>query len=654
MCGLTGFLGGSSIEPSAWAERLHRMADRIVHRGPDASGIWFDAEAGIGLAHRRLSIVDLSAAGAQPMAAPSGRYVLVYNGEVYNHQELRSALRQHGAQPAWRGHSDTESLLAGFDAWGIEATLQRAVGMFAMAIWDRERRELALARDRLGEKPLYYGWQGAGAARSFLFGSELKAMRAHPAFDAPVDRSAVAMLLRHNYIGAPWSIHEGIGKLPPGHMLTLSLARPEIQIRAYWTADTAFDAAVGRPFEGTPQEATDELERTLRQAIAGQMVADVPLGAFLSGGIDSSTVVALMQVQSSRPVRTFTIGSDVPGYDEAAHAKQVAAHLRTDHTELVVSAQDALAVIPRLPSIYCEPFADSSQVPTYLVSQLARRHVTVALSGDGADELLAGYNRYRLTEASWHRLRRVPLSARRAAASLLTMLSPAQWNALAPYLPGANRFTAFGDKVHKGAAALACGSADDVYARLVSHDNHPTRYLVGNVPEHACLARHRTGALTRLDDVQRMMALDALTYLPDDIMAKVDRASMAVSLETRAPFLDHRVFELAWRMPLGYKLREGTTKWLLRQVLYRHVPRELVERPKSGFSIPLDTWLRGPLREWAESLLDPRRLADTGYLQPGPVRQIWDEHLSGRFNHTPLLWSILMFQGWIDEPARHP
>jgi asparagine synthase (glutamine-hydrolysing) len=646
MCGLTGFLGGVPLVQNAMVDRLRQMAERIRHRGPDGSGEWADPEQRIGLAHRRLSIVDLSAAGAQPMRAASGRFVLVFNGEIYNHLELRAALDGHGLALPWRGHSDTESLLAGFDAWGIEATLKRTVGMFALAVWDRERRELTLARDRLGEKPLYYGWQGTGEGRTFLFGSELKALAAHPSFRGEIDRGALALLLRHNYIGAPWSIYQGVHKLPPGHMLTLSESQPEPQPQAYWRVSDATQGLAREPFVGSAAEATDALERLLTQAIAGQMVADVPLGAFLSGGIDSSTVVALMQAQSARPVRTFTIGTDVPGYNEAEHAKAVALHLHTDHTELHVSAQDALDVIPRLPSIYCEPFADSSQIPTFLVSRLARHEVTVALSGDGADELLGGYNRYQVTAAAWQRLQRLPFALRRVAGQLLRSASPATWNRWAPWLPGASQFTAFGDKVHKGAAVLASRSADEVFLGLVSHDANPERFLVQG-KERSSVLNTPQPALEMLGAVEKMMALDALAYLPDDILTKVDRASMAVSLETRAPYLDHRVFEFAWRLPLDYKLREGQTKWLLRQVLYRHVPRTLIERPKSGFSVPLDTWLRGPLKEWAENLLDESRLRHGGYFHPQPVRELWTEHLSGRFNRTPMLWSILMFQAWL-------
>ncbi|CAD5370705.1 Asparagine synthetase (glutamine-hydrolyzing) [Rubrivivax sp. A210] len=646
MCGITGFLGGAPMGAEACSQLLERMATRIAHRGPDSSGVWFDLEHRIGLGHRRLSVVDLSPAGAQPMVAASGRYTMVLNGEIYNHLEMRAELQALGQAPAWRGHSDTESLLAAIDAWGLDAAIERTVGMFALAVWDRQRRELALVRDRLGEKPLYYGWQGSGAGRTFLFGSELKALAAHPAFAGEIDRSSVCLLLRHSYIPAPWSINLGVSKLLPGSILRVTAAGAETPPRRYWNALEVARTASQQPLGVTPVEAVDGLEQVLRRSISGQMMADVPLGAFLSGGIDSTTVVALMQSLSSRPVRTFTIGSDDARYDESEHAAAVARHLGTDHTALRVTAADALATVPRLASAYCEPFADSSQIPTLLVSGLARQQVTVALSGDGADELFGGYTRYRVTASMWRRLSRIPRPLRRAAGAALGAVSPAGWDRLRAFIPGARHFAGFGDKVHKGAVAMDSPSADELFRRLVSTEQHPEAYVVGG-REHPTLFSQPQAELAAMEAVPMMMALDAVGYLPDDIMAKVDRASMAVSLETRAPYLDHRVYEYAWRLPLDCKLRDGQTKWALRRLCERHVPRALLERPKRGFSIPIDAWLRGPLKPWADALLDPVALRRDGLLEPAPVQRLWSEHLSGTRNHSLSLWNLLMLQEWV-------
>ena len=646
MCGFAGFLISRISTLNIDAKRvLHQMADAIVRRGPDSDGYWIDDSAGMGLAHRRLAIVDLSPAGVQPMTSSSGRYVLAFNGEIYNHLRLRDGLEREGRlSSAWRGHSDTETLLAGFDAWGIEATLQRGIGMLALAVWDRHTRTLTLARDRLGEKPLYYGWQGQGAQAAFLFGSELSALRLHPAFAADINRDALAMYMRHNCIGGVHSIFSGIHKLPPGHILSVSLAAPKPVVRAWWSGAVVARQGVAEPFAGSPDEAIDALEALLRDAVGQQMMADVPLGAFLSGGIDSSTVVALMQAQSSRPVRTFSIGFHEAGYNEAEHAKAVARHLGTDHTELYVTAQQALDVIPKLPSLYSEPFADSSQIPTFLVSQLARQHVTVALSGDAGDELFCGYSRYQMTAGLWSKLSRIPRPLRHMAAGLVTAVPPAAWDKLGAILP----MSRVGDKLHKGAAALGSRSVADLYRGMVSHWAEPASVVLG-ATEAASVLTGAAPNLQGLNDVERMMALDMLSYLPDDILAKVDRAAMGVSLETRVPFLDHRVGEFAWSLPLAYKLRDGVTKWPLRQVLYRHVPCELIERPKMGFGVPIDQWLRGPLREWAEPLLAVPRLRNEGFFDPAPIRQKWVEHLSGRRNWQHHLWDVLMFQSWLED-----
>ncbi len=658
MCGFVGLLDRKGGQGAASDQvLLKRMADTIAHRGPDDAGYWCDAEQRIGLGHRRLPIVDLSPAGHQPMPSSTGRFVMAFNGEIYNHLDLRRELDKSASSTflslnggrtatvesiAWRGHSDTETLLAGFEAWGIRETIERAIGMFAIAVWDRLDKTLTLIRDRIGEKPLYYGWQGD----TFLFGSELKALRAHPAFKAQVDRRSLCLLMRHNCIPAPYSIYEGIAKLPPGCLLTVSLREREPKVAAYWSATQVALAGVDNPFTGGEVQAVNELESLLNDAVRRQMMADVPLGAFLSGGVDSSTVVALMQAQSPRPVKTFTIGFGEDGYDEAVHAKAVARHLGTDHTELYVTPEHAMEVIPRLPSLYCEPFADSSQIPTFLVSQLAKQHVTVSLSGDAGDELFCGYNRYLLTAKLGGRLEGLPVPMRKLLAQGITSISPRFWDGLAEVLPRSMRGANVGDKLHK-AAMLMSGRVDGLYEALVSHWTDPAALVIGG-HEPATLLTGLAPALHGLDQIQRMMAMDMLTYLPDDILVKVDRAAMAVSLESRVPFLDHRVVEFAWRLPQSMKLRGGQSKWALRQVLYRHVPEALIERPKMGFGIPLQDWLRGPLRDWAESLLDESRLKREGYFHAAPLRQKWSEHLSGRHNWAFHLWDVLMFQAWLE------
>lgn len=655
MCGFTGFLQGQwpALEAPA---RLKAMTDAIAYRGPDSEGYWLDAVGNVALGHRRLAIVDLSSAGAQPMHSAGSRYVIAFNGEIYNHLALRGELEKGRTVSAWRGHSDTETLLAGFDAWGIEATVKKCIGMFAFAVWCRQTRTLTLGRDRLGEKPLYYGWQGAGEGAAFLFGSELKALKAHPAFSAPVDRGALSLLLRHNYIPALHCIYAGIAKLPPGCLLTVSLADRTPRLQTYWSGKGVVEQCLARPFAGTPAQAVDALEALLKSAVRQQMVADVPLGAFLSGGVDSSTIVALMQAvakeQGGQPVKTFTIGFNEAGYNEAEHAKAVARHLGTDHTELYVSPQQALDVIPKLPGLYCEPFADSSQIPTFLVSHMARQHVTVSLSGDAGDELFGGYNRYVLGHQLWGKLQRLPTGVRRTVAGVLTGLSPAAWNRLLGPLQGllpkrlaqAN----IGDKLHKGAGVMGAAGTAELYRLLVSHWTDPASVVIGGEERPTVLTDAAQQPATD-HFVHQMMALDMLSYLPDDILCKVDRAAMGVSLETRVPLLDHRMVEFAWSLPLAYKLRNGVGKWPLREVLYRHVPRELIERPKMGFGIPLDNWLRGPLRGWAEELLGEQRLRQEGYFHPAPIRQKWAEHLSGQRNWAPHLWTVLMFQAWLEQ-----
>lgn len=648
MCGFAGYLGGDwSAGERAGLSVVTKMADAIRHRGPDSDGYWADASAGIALGHRRLAIVDLSPAGAQPMQCASERYVLAFNGEVYNHLALRAELEKQAVVPLhWRGHSDTETLLAGFAAWGVTATLQRAVGMFAIALWDRAERRLTLARDRLGEKPLFYGWvRGA-----LVFGSELKALRAYPGFDNPISRDALALYLQHCAVPAPYSIYEDVFKLEPGCVLSLhasGLAGKAVQIEPYWRFTDAVKQGLAAPIQ-SETEALNTLESTLREAVALQAVADVPLGAFLSGGVDSSAIVALMQAQSSRPVQTFTVGFDEAGFDESPHALAVAQHLGTEHHALRVTAADARAVIPLLPAMYDEPFADSSQIPTHLVSKAARQSVTVALSGDAGDELFGGYNRYFWGPRVWSRMKPIPAGLRRGVAGGFARVPMSAWDGLGRALPGVHGVARLGDKVNKLARLTSAASLDDLY-----------RGLVSEWPNGVDLVRGAHRQPTRLDDVNltagvpdaehRMMLWDTLTYLPDDILTKVDRAAMSVSLETRVPFLDHRVVELAWRLPLNMKIRGGQGKWALRQVLYKYVPRELIERPKAGFGIPLGQWLRGPLREWAQTLLDQARLEREGYFHPAPVRQAWREHLSGQRDWTSRLWTVLMFQAWLQD-----
>lgn len=648
MCGLAGFFAGARPD----AAIADSMAAALGHRGPDSSGAWCDPDAGIALAHRRLAILDTSPAGAQPMVSACGRYVVALNGEIYNHGDLRREIGQRsGASIAWRGHSDTETLLEGIALWGVGEALQRSVGMFAMALWDRSRRQLTLARDRLGEKPLFYGWQGD----AFLFGSELKALMAHPSWHPELDRNALTLYMRYGYVPLPHSIWHGIRKLLPGSCLTISaevspgvLPTPTV----YWRAREAAAAAARSDLDD--RTATDELDRQLRRSVAGQMVADVPLGAFLSGGVDSSTIAALMQAQSGRPVKTFSIGFTESDYDEAAHAKAVAAHLGTDHTEFQLAPADALAVIPRLPGMFDEPFGDSSQIPTHLVAAMARRDVTVSLSGDGGDELFGGYNRYFWGRAIWQRAGPLPQTMRSGIGRLVTVVAPAAWDRIGQLLPRGLRQPTLGDRLHKLANVIDVAGPDELYRRLVSQEREPALLVIGGSEpsiwadeEAAAFAAQARGG----DFTERMMFHDLVGYMADDILTKVDRAAMATSLETRVPLLDHRLVEFAWSLPLHMKIRHGQGKWLLRQVLYRYVPQQLIERPKQGFGIPIDSWLRGPLRDWAEALLDESRLRNEGYLDARRVRLRWAQHLSGRRNWHHWLWNVLMFQAWRERWA---
>ncbi len=658
MCGIAGFWDARHRLGAVTGEDVvRRMTRAISHRGPDDEGYFQQAEVGIALGHRRLSIVDLSPEGHQPMTSASGRYVMVFNGEVFNHNRLRPELNTAGA--SFRGHSDTEVMLAAFEHWGLENALARFIGMFAFALWDRETQTLILARDRLGIKPLYCGWVGG----TFVFGSELKAIAAIPGFANPVDRDALTLQLRHNYIPAPYSIYQNIHKLTPGTLLrvdqamALTLADAEtlaVHSQAYWSARGVAEAGMCGRLDLSDGEAVAELEKLLRDAVALRMEADVPLGAFLSGGVDSSLVVALMQAQSPRPVQTFSIGFDDAEYDEARHAKAVADHLGTDHHELYVSAQDALDVVPRLPMMFDEPFSDSSQIPSYLVSRMARKHVTVSLSGDGGDELFSGYKRYFLGRRLWQSMAGLPLPLRRGFAAALRVAPQFLAGSLllgTSLLPPTLRIKDPANKIARLAKLLPAPTWDALYRGLVSHWDQPATLVLGANGEPPTALTDWRGQADLEDVVERMMFTDLVSYLPDDILTKVDRTSMAVSLEARVPLLDHRVVELAWRLPMRQKVRNGQGKWLLRQVLYQYVPRTLIERPKQGFAVPIGQWLRGPLRDWAEDLLSERRLKNEGFFDPVPIRRLWANHLSGQVDEYYRLWDVLMFQAWLG--SRH-
>jgi len=650
MCGFAGFFGQPG--PREDAEKLARkMAETLHLRGPDDAGSWAEEDGSVAFGFRRLAILDLSPAGHQPMISPSGRFVLVLNGEIYNHGALRTEIERSGSgakATPWRGHSDTEVLLAGFDAWGIEATVRKAVGMFAFAVWDRRLRRLTLGRDRFGEKPLYYGWLESGRFRSFLFGSDLAAFHAHPGFEGNIDPVSLSLFFRMGYVPWPRSIFRGIQKLEPAHLLDLAGDGESTGPQPYWRLEEATDEPREVSAIRDLDEAADLLEKKLGVAVRGQMVADVPIGAFLSGGVDSSTIAALMQIHSSRPVRTFTVGFAEEGFNEAEHARAVARHLGTDHTEILVSPREAREVIPLLPDVYSEPFADSSQIPTYLVNRLARRHVTVSLSGDGGDEVFGGYNRYLWGARTWGQIRRVPRPLRQGLGRLLVRIPVERWDrcfeTLETFLPASWKLARWGDKVHKGARLLGKSDFESFYLGLLSSWDPPGHLVAGGeiTPEFLNSDFARTAGKPLL---ARMMALDTAHYLPDDILVKVDRASMAVSLESRAPFLDHRVVEFVATLPLAMKIDRGVTKRVLRAVLGRHVPPRLIERPKMGFGVPVDQWLRGPLRGWAEDLFQSLKNEDC-LVRAGPIRQKWNEHLAGTRNWAHPLWNVLMFLAW--------
>ena len=653
MCGLTGFLEHNSLFDSLQAEStLLQMSSALSHRGPDNQGTWIDPQAGIALGHRRLSILDLSSQGHQPMHSHCGRYVIVFNGEIYNFRVLRRELESLGKAPKWRGHSDTETMLAAISCWGLHKAISKFLGMFAFALWDRKERSLHLSRDRIGEKPLYYGWMG----RVLLFGSELKALRKHPAWKGNVDPDVLALFMQFSYVPTPYSIYKNIFKIKPASIATFTQSHTSTfsppKVETYWQAYELAKAGELNPFQGDETAAINHLDKLLNDSVKQQMIADVPLGAFLSGGVDSSTIVAHMQNQSTRPVKTFTVGFREENYNEAVHAKTIAQHLRTDHTELYVSAEQAIEVIPRLPTIYDEPFSDSSQITTFLISQLTRQKVTVSLSGDGGDELFGGYNRYLWGPSVWKKIEGFPPQPRKMLARIISSISPltfdTMYKILGPVLPGQLQQPDFGNKLHKLAKILGSANAELMYLGLISTWETPSN-LVKNTTRLKTILRHPYSCQDIKGFTQRMMFLDTMNYLPDDILVKVDRASMAVGLEARVPFLNHSLVEFAWRIPLSMKIRNGQGKWLLRQVLYRYLPKKLIERPKMGFGVPIGTWLRGPLRNWAEDLLDENKLKKDGFFDPNLIREKWKEHLAGKKNWHHHLWAVLMFQGWLEN-----
>ncbi|PCI29374.1 MAG: asparagine synthase (glutamine-hydrolyzing) [SAR324 cluster bacterium] len=642
MCGLTGLWG-----PEIGDERslLGRMVDAIVHRGPDQQGIWYSETDKIGLAHRRLSIIDLSNQGAQPMFSADGRYRIAYNGEIYNFEEIREEINAHDSKIQWRGCSDTEVLLTAIQIWGLEGSVAKFAGMFAFALWDDLEKRLHLVRDRLGEKPLYYGW----VKETLLFGSELSALQTHPAWIGEIDRDSLTLFLRYSYVPTPYSIYKGIKKLTPGTILTLSSSGDKEAIPVpFWDLQSVAMHGIKNPNPQTASELVKDLDLRLRRTIKRQMISDVPLGAFLSGGIDSSTIVALMQDQCDRPVKTFTIGFNEKGYDEALFAKKIASHLGTDHTELYVTPSEAQGVIHQLPATFAEPFADSSQIPMLLVSALAKQKVTVSLSGDGGDELFCGYNRYIWGNNIWNGIKHVPRGIRSLCAAGITSIPPGVWTNLANRLPLLKSRSGFGEKIHKLAALLDAKDHDTLCHRLLSLWFDPASVVLnGREPTVRYISNQKDCGI--IDTTLKMMFIDMLNYMPDDILVKVDRSAMAVSLETRVPFLDHELVEFAWSIPLHWKKKDGVGKWILREVLYQYVPRKMIERPKQGFAVPIDQWLRGPLKEWAEELLSENRLIRDGFFNPTPIRKAWKEHLIGSRNRHYFLWNTLMFQSWLQH-----
>jgi asparagine synthase (glutamine-hydrolysing) len=638
MCGIAGYVG-KTLNPF---DCLNKMVHAINHRGPDDKGVWVDESIGIGLAHARLSILDLSSAGHQPMHSLSKNLVMIFNGEIYNHKALRSELNLISHR-AWSGHSDTETLIAAIEEWGLKETLKKAKGMFAIALWDKRDQSLTLACDRVGEKPIYYGWVND----QFVFASELKAIKKFPKFKNAIDRNSLALFLRFNSIPSPHSIYEDISKLEPGHIIQFHKSSKKLIKDSYWSIEQVYKKGSATRFSSTPSEIVNQLEDVLLNAVSSQMESDVPLGAFLSGGVDSSTIVALMQSCSSIQINTFTIGFNAKEFDEATHARMVAKHLGTNHFDMYVSERNALDIIPNIPTIYDEPFADSSQIPTYLVSKFAKQKVTVALSGDAGDELFGGYNRYVYAKKMFGKIIKTPVLFKRLMTMGLYSMSEEKWNSLLNTILG-KHYTDIGYKLHKAASVLSSKTIRDMHFKLVSQIHNPTEWLIDS-NEYSSILNDETNRFVELNPIEQMMAYDLITYLPTDILTKIDRAAMSVSLETRVPFLDPSVIEFSASLPMEYKIRNGVTKWALREVLYKHVPKNLIERPKMGFGVPLAVWLRGPLKEWAESLLNEERLNHEGFFNVEFVRNKWLEHLSGKRNWHHQLWNVLMFQAWLEQ-----
>jgi asparagine synthase (glutamine-hydrolysing) len=647
MCGISGFITKEYLPADNYDNILDSFNESLAHRGPDASGKWYDEENKIGLAHRRLSILDLSVAASQPMISDNGNYVIVFNGEIYNHLEIRNKLSIR----SFKSHSDTETLLYAFQEFGIETTLNMTVGMFALALWDRENKTLYLARDRFGEKPLYYGFSNG----NFIFSSELKALKKYPNFNSDLNRESIALYFRYSYIPSPFTIYNGINKLPPGSYLKIqnlnnNSSNDNLKPIYYWNFNQIIINAQNNIFNIADNDAINLVEDQLNKTIKGQMISDVPLGAFLSGGIDSSLVVALMQNQSKNSIKTFTIGFNESNFNEAVYAKDVARHLNTDHTELYVTSKDALSVIPMLSNIYDEPFADSSQIPTYLVSKMTKSKVTVSLSGDAGDEVFGGYNRYIFANNIWSKFNACPYFLRNSIKHSLTSISPTKYDKINEVFKSINisKINNLGDKIFKFSELMNCKNEYEVYLNLVSQWPN-TNDLILNNHEPLSIVNDKNKWPKLNNFTNWMMAIDTLSYLPDDILTKVDRAGMATSLETRIPFLDHNLVEMAWRLPLNMKIRNGQSKWILRQILNKYVPSELINRPKMGFGVPIDIWLRGPLKEWGSELLDYTRIKNEGYFNPEIVTNKWNEHQSGKRNWQHQIWSLLMFQSWLDN-----